>query len=273
MIISELKKDAKIKLSGKYWKAISINLLYVILTAVLEMIGSLIDNNIFSIIYSILIIIISLPFSYGLIASMIKISRNEEVATFDFINIGLQNIGKVWKIYGRTLLKLALPIFLMVVAIVLTIIRIAMLFASYMTTTSSTTTSSPVFSIIVTVLMIAAIIYLIVKALLYVLTSYVLYDNQNASSKEIVEKSAELMKGNRGTYVLLNLSFIGWYLLIYLLAIILMYIIPEILATIIIGIGTVILIPYISVSLINFYEDLAGTTKIENPVEESTEEI
>ena len=47
MVISELKKDAKIKLSGVYFKVILINLVYLIIVGVLEAFGNIINNDIF----------------------------------------------------------------------------------------------------------------------------------------------------------------------------------------------------------------------------------
>ena len=72
-----------------------------------------------------------------------------------------------------------------------------------------------------------------------------MYDNPSMSGKEAVEKSAELMKGNVGALLCLDLSFIGW----------------AILAIATLGIGFLWLIPYIQVSEINFYKNLTGELK------------
>ena len=57
--------------------------------------------------------------------------------------------------------------------------------------------------LIVRVAYIAALIYLVAKSLSYVITSYILYDEPSLSSKEIVEKSASLMNGNRKRFIFL----------------------------------------------------------------------
>ena len=85
------------------------------------------------------------------------------------------------------------------------------------------------------------------KSLLYVLTTYILYDEPTLSSKEIVEKSAILMNGNRKRYFFLSLSFIGW----------------SILAAFTIGIGYLWLIPYIEIACIKLYDELSGKANSE----------
>ena len=60
------------------------------------------------------------------------------------------------------------------------------------------------------------------------------------SGKESVEESKKMMKGNRGKYVLLQLSFIGWMIL----SIFTLYI------------GLLWLTPYMQVAMVCFYESL-----------------
>ena len=64
------------------------------------------------------------------------------------------------------------------------------------------------------------------------------------TGKEIVEKSAELMKGNIASFIFLDLSFIGW----------------VILSCITLGIGFFWLTPYMQVSIFNFYRNLEEKT-------------
>ncbi len=248
MSISELKKDAKIKLSGSYGKAILTFLIYIILTFLLQTILAFIKNDILKFIYSIFLLIIELPLSFGITACMIKFSRNEEVSPFDFINLGLQNISKVWRVYGRTLLKLLLPIFLVIAtSIILVVCTVANVVNSQ---------DLSAYILIDLVVLVGSIIYLIVKSLYYTLTTYVLYDNPNLTGLEIVNKSAELMQNNRMNYVTLCISFIGWYFLIAVISVLLENFF-SFYASIVVTIGSLLLSPYISVSVVNFYEFLA----------------
>lgn len=262
MTISELKKEARVKLEGKWIKAILITIVYLIIIGVLEMISALINNNALKIIYSIAIMVINLPFSYGLVASMIKLSRNEEVGVLDFITLGLQSLQKVWSVFFNTFIRILLSVILFFVAICLFAISLAQ---------SMVGGEATPLLLVSIVLFIAATIYYIVKLLSYQLTSYILYDNQDATGKEIVLKSAELMKGNKWKYIGLGLSFIGWYLLIYVFYFICAYV-NQILAGILIFVGVFLLSPYISISTINFYEDLADVTNNQTSNSETTNE-
>lgn len=69
-----------------------------------------------------------------------------------------------------------------------------------------------------------------------------MYDNPNMTAKQIVEESERIMKGQRGKYFGLELSFFGWILLTMLTF----------------GIGIIFLMPYIQISIAIFYEDRIG---------------
>lgn len=111
------------------------------------------------------------------------------------------------------------------------------------------------------------------KSLLYALTFYIAVSDESISPKEAVLHSEELMRGNRGKYFCLILSFFGWALLaaiaeifvsrlvIELFSRILVFttatqIISRIMASILSYVGTIILTPYISLSVIAFYQEL-----------------
>ena len=90
------------------------------------------------------------------------------------------------------------------------------------------------------ILFIAALIYLFIKSLSYTFAIYILNDNLDIDAKEAVEKSAELMQGNIGSYICLKVSFIGWIIL----------------GICTLGIGFLWLTPYIRIASINFYRNL-----------------
>ncbi len=267
MKISELKKEAKVKLSGKLGKAIGINVIFMILSFVLGLISGFIPDETVSSILSLLISILLVPFSFGLTAAMMKLSRNEEVSLFDFVTIGLKNIGKVYKVYLRMFLKLLLPIILYIVAVVLMVAGIILTFSEAVSTASSVMLLAGI------ILLIVACIMYVMKSLLYMLPLYLLVDNPEASTKDLLNKSAELMKGNRWKAILVELSFIGWYLLIFGVGIV-AGVINAILGVILLYGGIFVLIPYVTFTLINFYEDLAGigNVQVENTVPDPVEE-
>lgn len=260
MTISELKSNAKVKLSGKWGKAILINLIYIIVTLVLTTISSIIPIAIISAILSLAVIIIILPLSYGIVVSMIKLYRDEEVGLTDFITLGLEKIGTVFKVYFSMILRLWLPILLSIIG------GVVLSYAIVSSFTGGNNTGA-LYIVGISVIIIASILS-IVKSLLYGLSLYLLYDNENSTAKELLNKSAELMNGNRKKYFLLELSFIGWFFLLGIISGILSEIQPVI-GTIVTYVGSLFLTPYISFASIGFYEELIGTKNVESdPISE-----
>lgn len=225
---SQLRQMARSSLAQKWGRAALLTFIYVVaifaISFVLEFLG---------IVGSIIDLIITPAISFGMTATFIKLSRNEETKYFSFLTEGFKLLGKIWGVALQTFLKLLLPTILV---IVLAIVSGAL-----------SVMDNAVLSLIVSVALLASIIYLIPKSLLYVLTTYILYDEPTLSSKEIVEKSAILMNGNRKRYFFLSLSFIGW----------------SILAAFTIGIGYLWLIPYIEIACIKLYDELSGKANSE----------
>lgn len=266
MTISEFKKDAKLKLSGKWIKAALITLVYILIVGALEMVGSLSKNETLNSVYKVVISIINVPFSFGYLAQIIKLSRGEEVNVFDFITIGLQSLGKVYAVLGRTIQKLILPIIAFTVAIIFFIISLSFVISStFGGFNGSAETSYVGLFILSLILFFIVLIYWIAKSLSYELTSYILLDNQNATGKEIVEKSEKLMQNNKLNYLKLAFSFIGWYFIMGIVCVI------PIIGYIAAIIGFLFLSPYITVSMFNFYENLNDTVVITANVKDDNE--
>ncbi|MCL1833887.1 MAG: DUF975 family protein, partial [Leptospirales bacterium] len=80
----------------------------------------------------------------------------------------------------------------------------------------------------------------IIKSLSYSMAFYIMYDNPEISALKALKKSKIMMKGYKLKLFLLFLSFIGWVFLTMLT----------------LGIGYFWLIPYINLSIANFYENL-----------------
>lgn len=239
MVLSDIRKSAREALSGKWGKGVLIVLAYFAFTLALGFVTGLVENIAFlAFIIELATIVITVPISFGLIASFIKLKRGEDVKAFDFITYGLNNFARSWKIAGNILLKMWLPILLYVLA------TIALVFATSLGLVASAISSLGLFVVIASIigigLFIAAFVYLFVKTLLYSLAYLVAYDNEEMSGKEAVEESKKLMMGNRCKYVLLQLSFIGW----------------AILTIFTLYIGMLWLVPYMQVAMICFYEAL-----------------
>ena len=234
---SELKAQARETLKGKWMRAVVLTIIYTLVTIILSYVLTLLG-----LVGSIINTIISPAISFGILVSYIKISRNEETTYFSFLEDGFSLLGKLWGIVGHTLLKMILPIVLVIVG------------AAAMTFGAIAGESVALLGMIVYV---TALIYLIIKSLAYTLTSYILNDEPSLKAKEIVEKSEQLMKGNKGRYILFSLSFIGW----------------SILAVITFGLGYFWLLPYVQIATLKFYEDLAGAPIVVESTVESSDDL
>lgn len=97
----------------------------------------------------------------------------------------------------------------------------------------------------------------IIASLRYSMSYYILSDNPDIGAMNAINRSKELMKQNKKKLFYLWLSFLGWGLCCILT----------------LGIGFLWLIPYMSLSMINFYEDIIGVPAIDNPVLDVSPEL
>lgn len=83
----------------------------------------------------------------------------------------------------------------------------------------------------------------IIASYSYAMTGYILAENPNMVPGEAIEKSKEMMEGNRWRLFCLQFSFIGWSLL----------------CTLTLGIGNLWLTPYRQAASAAFYREISGT--------------
>ena len=246
------KNEARKALAGKWGKGALIALCYSIVEgaiSAIQNIGQNAGNNTLQLILSILAFIISVPLSYGLLISFIKLKRDEEVNTFDFLTEGFSNFSRAWLVALNVFVKMLLPVGIIVLSIILMVTFIALRGA----TDNSIFTTLFLLSII---LCIIGYLWTIVRSFSLFLANYIAYDEPNLSAYECCKKSIEKMKGNRGNYFVLSLSFIGW----------------AFLAVLTLGIGFFWLIPYINVSYVCFYEEVMGKKEENNEEVKAIEE-
>lgn len=84
-----------------------------------------------------------------------------------------------------------------------------------------------------------ALIPLLMKQYSYYMTDYIIAENPKKYWKECLNLSRKMMKGCRFELFVLELSFIGWYLLGAMLC----------------GIGVIFVAPYVSATIVQFYFD------------------
>lgn len=255
MSISKIRENAREALTGKWGKGALITLAYLAIIFVIGFIQGLFEeNSVMSNLLGIAMAIIEVPISLGLIYAFMKLKRGEEVKPFDFLEMGFSNFGRAWKITLRTLLKLILPIIVIVVGMLM--ITGSAVYFTAEAIMGGLGESSLVLMFVGLIIYIAALIWCMVRSLLYSLTLYVAYDNPNMTSLEVVNESAKMMNGNRWKIFLLELSFIGW----------------AILCIFTLGIGYLWLLPYMQVALVCFYEHLLGKNE-DNNTESNDEPI
>ncbi len=221
MTSSQIRAQARQKLTSKWGKAALVTFIFSIISYIIAFVLNLVP-----VLGYIVSLLITVPLSYGFIISMIKLNDDNEVTSLEFLNNGFSNFGKAWSVTLNTALKLILPIlFIIVCVIILTV---------------GSVSENTLFIVLGFILYMIAIIYAIIKTLSYKLALFILYDNPEMNGKEAVEKSAELMEGHVWSFFCLNLSFIGWIIL----------------SCFTFGIGLLWLTPYMRVSEINFYRNL-----------------
>lgn len=250
MRISKIRESAREALTGKWSKGALITLAYLAIFFAIGLIqGAFEENSVMPNLLGIAMTIIEVPISLGVVYAFMKLKRGEEVKAFDFLNLGFSNFGRAWKITLRTFLKLILPVIVIVVGILM--ITGSAVYLTAEAIMGGSGEGSLLIMVVGLIIYIAALIWCMVRGLLYSLTLYVAYDNPNMTSLEVVNESAKMMKGNRWKIFLLELSFIGW----------------AILGIFTLGIGYLWLVPYMQVALVCFYEHLLGKTednKVEN---------
>ena len=83
----------------------------------------------------------------------------------------------------------------------------------------------------------------IIKGFSYSMAYYILAENKGMGALEAIRRSKEMMNGHKMEFFVLSLSFIGWYLLV----------------AVTFGIASIWVIPYVSTTMANFYNEIKGT--------------
>lgn len=111
-------------------------------------------------------------------------------------------------------------------------------------------------------------VFVAIRGLLYVLAYYIAAIKEDADPKDTVAESETLMKGNRGRYFCLMLSFFGWYFLVGLVSGIFTGFGLEVIGTILAQAGIALLAPYTAFAVLAFYKNIARERNVSIPDEE-----
>ena len=257
MVASQIRLEARSTLTNKWGKAALLTLIFSIIDFAICFIAGLLSIiPVIGFFITIGLYVIQIPLAYGFLVSLIKLKRNEDVDYVDFFSLGFSAFGRLWGTIGNIILKMLVLVILVVVFFFLMIVGMGGLAGSAIIGSGFGTAGFSLLGIIGVIGYIISIIFMIPKCYSYALSFFLLYDNPEKSTKEIVEQSESLMVGYRWSYFWLYLTFIGW----------------SILASFTFGIGLLWLIPYIVISAIIFYEDRLHVGNASSTVDSSISE-
>lgn len=199
---SELKAMAREKLKGKYGISIGVFLVYSIIAFAATFITGFFYNEksiMGMVVYMLISLIISLltaVLSVGIIKFFMNINRDEEYKVSDLF----------WGFTNHPDKCIVLTILILLISFVLMLPMI--LFITAYAVTGST--FMLLFSVLFIILgMVAEVVVMLKFSVAYM----VLIDNVSLSVIEILKESDRLMRGNKGRYFYIQLSFIGLMLL------------------------------------------------------------
>lgn len=247
----EIRAQAREALSGNWATFVLLNVMYVLSTVVLSVLNAFIP-----IIGYIALMVLTVPLAYGYLKNLLRLKRKETDNAFEFFRYTFNDFARAWCVTGRILLKLIVPLIIVGISLIAIVILAVFVTMSAIVGNESALVVSSFGYLIVMVALFIGYIWLIVRGLLCVLSTYIAIDNPQMSAKDTVDLSVKLMKGNRLKYIFLSLSFIGW----------------MILSILTLGIGFIFLFPYMSVAMAFFYENLAGKVK-SNPISNESGKI
>ena len=169
---------------------------------------------------------------------MIKIARNKKTS----FNELFQRTDAFFRCAAITIVFLAINVICALLEY--TAFNSLIVFISYQTDLNIALSS---FMIVIGIILSAAIIVFWVVLMLCLSQSYfILYDNEDMPLGDIFRLSMDMMDGHKTDYIILCLSFVGWVFLgIFTLGILYLW-----------------LIPYVFVSMANFYDKIKKDVKI-----------
>lgn len=257
MKFSDITTEAKKCLKNNYWKLFIVMILNYVISFAFTAVSESFETSILSALVLIFSYVITIPLAYGVTVSFIKSSREESISVFDFLSDGMKSFKRVWAVFGRTILKLILPIIAIFVAFIASVILVGMCIFGK---------ASPVYLFGSSVLMIVGVVYYISKALSYSLTNYILYDNPDMSAKEVVEESKVMMTGNKWTLLFISLFVCAIYVVLLIIASLIASFansfISVYVTAIIALIGAAFLMPYAMALQVAFYNILKNKDSV-----------
>lgn len=86
----------------------------------------------------------------------------------------------------------------------------------------------------------------------YSMTVYIMNENPGMGAMDCIRESRRIMYGHKWEYFVLKLSFLPWFLLSYIT----------------LGLALIYVVPYMKLTITDYYHNIKGTSYIESPLED-----
>lgn len=221
MRIGELKDNAREKLKGNWLKMIWPLFFISLFSSVFNTFCENLEETEFKLSFSIIALVglvlsiyLSVVLNYGIVIRNLKISRNEEV-NFWKDTFKKENRKRAWQVawqYAGKLIGWG----------IMAIIGYILLFVSILLINFSEFISVGLLILVIAfVLFIFGLVKCVVKYYSYMLTSYLAYDYMEKGTKEIFTISEEKMDGYKVDGAIIPITFIGWWIVLLVITVIL----------------------------------------------------
>jgi uncharacterized membrane protein len=230
--ISEIMLRARASLRGRWGIALAALLVYLILAGA----GQLPSERIglfLALVLGSVSFIVTPPLAYGVSALFLRMSRGENVRVGNVFD-GFKCFVFTWKLY----------LWLGLYAIVWCLPAVALFIAGAFLSASGSPAAWPVYGLAIVVLLPA-----IWKLLSYAQVYLVAVDNPGLKARDCFPVSRDIMRGNKGRFLLLGVRAVAWMVL-GLLALL---------------IGFLWAYAYVIMASVEFYEDLRARGAAESP--------
>lgn len=269
MKCSLTRKEARTALSKNLVAAIASNFIFILILLILNLGITYLSSKLTGLdalwtVVKVLLVLFIFPLGYGIAKTYVKIANNEKVTATSFIGFGLSTISKSIGVFVNILIKVipaSVVVFLVSYLIIFGVVNIAH-------------PIQDVVKIISMFVYVAAAIAIVFITIRYSFSLFVLAEDDTMKAKDAVNKSKEILNGKVGEYVILLLSFIGWFILYEVILLIIQINLPSIYSDLFSFIPTIFLTPYILMTQYCYYDEAKADLQVENSVskEESTEE-
>lgn len=276
----DYRKIARKKLTNEWVVSILTIIIYTLVLGIIPTKNNSLHQypilKIINIVGTIIFWIVMPVLSRGLNEVFYRMRNGEKVNALDFLKFGFRSFKRYWGVTGNTILKMIGYIIAIAVLMFILVIMISVILLSHNlsigitidTITRALTiggTGAFLMTLVITIALIILYVLIVIKNFSYALTTYIALDNPKLTTKEVVNKSEELMKGNKGKYFALIMSFIGWYILAIIVGAIAMPLLEiikiDLIRNTISSLGIIAVMPYLKMSIIEFYEDIKTKSK------------